>query len=220
MPLKGQLVIESDWKGWGKEIVDDLAAANTAAMHRTVDGIKRDMRQAIQAAGLGRRLGFTIGSEVYPKAGKSLEPAGVLRSRGKSAENILRSYLEGTTIKGKRGWLAIPVRKNLPVLGRNTKPTPELVEQRLGRPLRWVKARGRSTGLLVADSVTRGKTGKRVSAYGRDRTRGQRRSGRPETLVMFILVRQVQVRKRLEFAPLVQRWIDQLPRLVAAGTRT
>lgn len=218
--LKGQLVIEGDWRGWDAAIVAELRAKNTEAMRRAVDGVKQDMRRAVQAAGLGRRLGFTIGSDVYPKGRASLEPAGVLYPRGQAADRVLRSYIEGATIRGKRGWLAIPVRANLPVLGRNVKPTPELVERRLGRPLRWIKPQGRNYGLLVADDVIRGRHSGRVRAARLGAKRKSMDSGYVRDLVMFVLVPQVSVRKRLEFGPLVLRWLDQLPRLVAAGTRT
>lgn len=218
--LKGQLVIDGEWRAWDASIVAQLKSSSTEAMRRAVDGVKQDMRRAVQAAGLGRRLGFTIGSDVYPKGRASLEPAGVIYPRGKAADKVLRSYIDGATIRGRAGWLAIPIRENLPVLGRNVKPTPELVEQRLGVPLRWVKPRGRNFGLLVADGLTRGLKNKRVKKLNRRAKRGRQNSEFVGTLPMFLLVKQVQVRKRLEFAPLVQRWIEQLPRLVAAGTRT
>jgi hypothetical protein len=216
--LKGQLVVEGDWRGWDREILDALKSSNTDAMRRAVDGVKQEMRRAVQAAGLGRRLGFTIGSDVYPKGRVSLEPAGVLYPRGKAADTVLRSYIDGATIRSKRGWLAIPIRKNLPVLGRNVKPTPELVEQRLGAPLRWVAPRGRNFGLLVADNLTRGIKNQRVKRFNPRAKKARKNAQLVGTLPMFVLVKQVQVRKRLEFGPLVQRWIDQLPRLVA-GTR-
>lgn len=225
--IRVKLTVEANLRGWSDEIKRDLAARNTDGMRRANDLFKRELRAAIQGAGLGRRLGFAVGSELYPKAGNSLSPAGVIRPRGKSAENILRSYTDGARIRGKgyatgSSWLAIPVRENLPVLGRSVKPTPDLVSKRLyGKSdgLRWVQPpRGRGRyALLVADTVTRGKTGKRVTGFGRNRAIGQRRSGKGESLVMFILVPEVNVRRRVDVDAIARRVLDQLPRLIASA---
>lgn len=222
--IRVRLTVDANLAGWGKEIAKDLAERNTAGMRRAADLYKKDLRAAFQAAGLGRRLGNAIGVNVYPATGVSMSPAAVIYPRGQSAARIVRSYTEGARIRGRDGrrWLAIPVRENLPVLGRGVKPTPELVETRLFGfvgSLRFVVPRGSGGryGLLVADTVTRGKTGKRVTAYGRNRALGQRRSGRPESLVMFILVREVSVRKRVDAGAIAERVLEQLPRLISSA---
>lgn len=222
--LQVRLEVSFPKGSWADEITKDLAQRATDAMAAAVEGFKGDVRRAIQSAGLGRRLGFAIRSELYPQGRVSMSPAGVIRARGQSAEKVIESYSEGAVIRPRNGssWLAIPVRENLPYLGRGVKPTPDLVEKRLGRPLRWVapkNGRGRF-GLLVADAVTRGKTGKRVTGYGRDRSRKERRSGKAETLVMFVLVPQVTVRKRLDFGAIGDKWANQLPRLMASSRRS
>lgn len=217
MALRGKLLIEGQWRGWDRQLREQLAAGNTAALRQAAEGLKGDMRRTVRAAGLGSRLGFAITVETYPRGRNSLEPAAVLRARGSSAERVFEAYMRGVTIRSKRGWLAIPVVGNLPVLGRGVKPTPDLVERKLGRPLRWVKVPGKRLGLLVADDVLRGRRSGRVRAARLGTRRKSTQGGYVRDLVMFVLVPQVDVRKRLEFGPLVLSWLDRLPRLVVSG---
>lgn len=227
--IGARITLEGDFRRWRTEVTRELAERSTKAMHAATDVWKAEVRKAIQAAGLGRRLSMALGSVVYPRSGSSLEPAGILFARGAAADRVLRAYTEGARIRGRgratgSQWLAIPIKQNLPVLGRAVKPTPDLVSQRLfGRSdaLRFVIPRGAAGrfGLLVADAVTRGKTGKRVTGYGRNRSIGQRRSGKAESLAMFILVREVNVRRRVDVEAVTNRVVDQLPRLFASAAK-
>jgi hypothetical protein len=80
--------------------------AVTAAMRQAGTGLKGAWRGQIIGAGLGARLANSIRSEVFPKAGASLNAAAVIWSK---APVIVGAHDAGPLIRSKTGfWLAIP----------------------------------------------------------------------------------------------------------------
>ena len=80
--------------------------AVTAAMREAGTGLKLAWRGQIVGAGLGPRLANSIRSEVFPKAGASLNAAAVVWSK---APVIVGAHDAGPLIRSKNGfWLAIP----------------------------------------------------------------------------------------------------------------
>ena len=63
-----------------------FADATRVAISAAADGLKLELRQQVQAAGLGERVANAIGSKVYPRSGKSLHPAALVYPRGRLAE--------------------------------------------------------------------------------------------------------------------------------------
>lgn len=152
--------------------------------------LKTAWRAQITGAGLGKRLAGSVRSEAYPKARDSLNAAALVWTK---APTLIDAFNRGVTIRSDSGfWLAIPTK----AAGRGDggkKITPARWEQRTGRRLRFVYRRGR-TALLVDE-------GQRAFRRASDPvgfTQRQRRSAPRQSIVVFILVPQVRLRKRLD----------------------
>ncbi|MBI2236693.1 MAG: hypothetical protein HYU60_07075 [Magnetospirillum sp.] len=179
-------------------MADEVKATERAAgsaMRDATNGLKLDLRAQVTGAGLGQRLANSWRSQTYPASGDSLRPAGMVWSK---APHIIRAFDEGATIRSADGfWLAVP-GPGCPARIGKKRPTPRLVEERLGIPLRFVYRRG-GPSLLVADDM-RARQGKRGGPrqfagvnFARSRT------GRnAATAIMFLLYPQVTLRKRLD----------------------
>jgi hypothetical protein len=85
--------------------------------------------------------------------------------------------------------------------------------------LRFVYRRGRPS-LLVADNARLSKKGLARPNIGRARAGAQftRLKGR-STVVVFILVPQVTLRKRLDITSVAQRWANRVPGMIASHWR-
>lgn len=182
--------------------------AVTNGVRRAADGLKAELRAQTLAAGLGPRLARTWRSQAYPRAGQSLSAAAMVFSK---APGVMRAFTEGAVIRSERGFfLAIPTAAapKQGVGGKRISPA-NFPEHRFGR-LRFVYRRG-APSLLVVDDL-RARTGKR-GGFARASQRAIAR-GQTTTVVMFILVPQVRIRKRIDFEAAARRWIDQLPGLI------
>ena len=174
-------------------------------------GLKAELRRQVGSAGLGQRLANSWRDIHYDNPG--LDAASLVYTK---APQIIRAFDEGALIRSKRGrFLAIPTA-NAPrkgTDGRRISPS-TFPEHRFG-PLRFVPRRSGPSLLVVADlhaSVSR-KTGE-LRGFRRASDRA-RRSGRGlATVVMFLLVPQVKLRKRLDVARAAERWSGQLPALI------
>lgn len=199
----------------------DAARSVTDAMREATAGLKGDLRADVVDAGLGQRLANTWRGKTYPEGGASLEAAAFVWSK---APNIIDAFDRGVTIKSSRGfWLAIPTPvvglKGLSATGGMKRITPGGWERRTGMRLRFVYRRGRPS-LLVADNARLSKKGLARPNIGRTRAGAQftRLKGR-STVVMFILVPQVTLQKRLDIASAARRWADRVPGLLASHWR-
>jgi hypothetical protein len=203
------------------EAEGDAARSVTGAMREVTEGLKSDLRADVVDAGLGQRLANTWRGKTYPEDGVSLEAASFVWSK---APNIVDAFDRGVTIKSSRGfWLAIPTPaagvKGLSATGGMKRITPGGWERRTGMRLRFVYRRGRPS-LLVADNARLSKKGLARPNIGRTRAGAQytRIAGR-STVVVFILVPQVTLQKRLDIASTARRWADRVPGLLASHWR-
>jgi hypothetical protein len=184
--------------------------ARTAAERMLARGKTRllgDVRQA----GLGDRLANVWRADIYPKSAnaRTHAPAVVFRvsdrakttredslgntSKIASAAEIIKAHTEGPTITSRSGlYMAIPT-ENTPRKGRRF-ATPTEVEQMFDQDLTVLRGRGQQM-LAFVDAV-RGKSGRGYRAPTKTR-RGQGR--RSEMVLMFVLVRQVRLRQRLQW---------------------
>ena len=181
-----------------------------AGVRQAGDGLKGSLRKQVLAAGLGSRLGRTWRSRAYENKGH--DAAALIWSK---APQIIRTFDEGAVIKGKSGlWLAIPTpaAPKRGVGGKRINPS-NFPEHRFG-PLRFVYRRGRSS-LLVVDGVRVNKSG-RVGrrAKGGAFTKSGRIKAGIATVVMFIMVPQVRLKKRLDVKREAKRWSGRLPGLI------
>jgi hypothetical protein len=192
-----------------KELVAETKGAEravTAAIRLAGAGVKAGWRAQIAGASLGERLGRTIRDQYFPKSVTSIEAAALVYSR---APHIVGAFDQGVTIRSKDGfWLAIPTA----VAGKSLKGgriTPGEWERRNGRRLKFIYRRGRP-GLLVdtGDVLARARVMKR------DGTSRSARSFKNRSVIVFVLVPQVMLRKRLNLETVAREWQDRLPALV------
>jgi Family of unknown function (DUF6441) len=188
--------------------VERAVAAGTRAAGR---GLRTDLRRQVTSAGPGQRLANSWHDRHYPN--QKLDAASLVYTK---APQIIRAFDEGAVIRSGRGrFLAIPT-ENAPrkgTDGRRIRPS-TFPEHRFG-PLRFVP---RPTGpsLLVVDGLRASFSRQTGQLRGfRRATDRARRSGQGlTTVVMLLLVRQVQLPKRLDVARAGERWTGQLPALI------
>lgn len=188
--------------------------AVTTAMREAGTGLKSAWRGQITGAGLGSRLARTIRSEQYPKGRPSLNAAALVWSK---APVIVGAHDSGPLIRSKNGfWLAIP----MPTAGKSSRGgriTPGAWERRTGLRLRFVYRRT-GPSLLVADNIRVSKTGRVRENITRhkDGRVSSRLQGRA-TAVIFLLVPQVKLPKRLDLARDARAVENALPRMIVAN---
>ncbi|MFE1601628.1 DUF6441 family protein [Methylobacterium sp. ID0610] len=198
-----------------------IARSVTAGMRQVTDGLKEDLRDDVRRAGLGQRLANTWRGRTFPTSGESVDAAAYVSS---NAPKLINAFDQGVTITAQgRKYLAIPtpdagVRV---VSGRRAKGsggnglTPAAWERETGAKLRFIPTA--TGGVLVADAF-----------YRRQAARSQRRKsfraireagpakGR-SFVVIFVLVRQVKLRKRLDIDAVAKEWADRVPGAIAAN---
>jgi Family of unknown function (DUF6441) len=180
-------------------------------------GLNAELRRQVASAGLGQRLANSWRDRHYPN--QKLDAASLVYTK---APQIIRAFDEGAVIRGRRGrFLAIPT-ENAPrkgTDGRRISPS-TFPEHRFG-PLQFVP---RPTGpsLLVVDGLRASFSRQTGELRGfRRATDRARRSGQGlTTVVMFLLVPQVTLRKRLDVARAAEHWSGQLPALIERQLRS
>ena len=175
-----------------------IAKAVTGAMREATDGLKTDLRTDVAEAGLGRRLANTWRGKTYPESTDSVEAASFVWSK---APKIVDAFDRGVTIRPKQGrYLAIPTQ-NARRLRIRERITPAIYEQRTGQKLHFVRGKGSTAFLIGLPKVGRRKQG----------------APRPKGVVMFILIPQARLRKRLDINAIADRWASRVPGLVAGN---
>jgi hypothetical protein len=204
--VKLKLDIRPDLVAMMKAEIAAGERAVTAAMREAGTGLKLAWRGQIVGAGLGPRLANSIRSEVFPKAGVSLNAAAVVWSK---APVIVGAHDAGPLIRSNDGfWLAIPTPAAGKALG-GRRITPGAWERKTGLRLRFVYRRV-GPSLLVADSVRLNSRGQ--AAVSRSKTgRGQ------VTAPIFLLVPQAKLQKRLDLARDAERAHEAVPGLIVAN---
>ncbi len=187
-----------------------ISKAVTVGIKEAGRGLKADLRKQVVSAGLGMRLSRTWRERTYPNKGH--DAASLVWSK---APQIIRTFDEGAVIKSKSGlWLAIPTPSapKRGVGGKRISPS-NFPEHRFG-PLRFVYRRGRPS-LLVVDGVRINKSGRvgRRAKGGAFTKTGRMKQGMA-TSVMFIMVPQVRLKKRLDVKREIKRWERRLPGLI------
>lgn len=206
---------------------EELAEAAMAAADSVEAWGKELWRGQIRRAGLGNRLANTVRSRVYPRRGASLTPAVTWWS---NAPHIVHAFSEGITIRSGEGfWLPIPTEhapkaaRIIGLNGRVRRGRRNLIaeaEKRFGR-LRFIAVPGRNLGLLVADKV-RARKGQR-GGYARASDAALRRGDFEDGVVMFVLVPEVRMPKKLNLDAVVdaigREGVDRFARALAEVTR-
>jgi len=200
-----------------KDLARDLEhrkVAQAEGLRKAARGLEQDLEQAAMAGGLGK-LSRAWASAAYPRKGVgSLSASAEIFVKGSQhTQDAMYAFSRGATIRSGNGMFLLVPTENAPKvgLGRDRDKRLAAAEARYGK-LRLVYRRGKPS-LLVADNV-RARGGKR-GGFGRASVKATA-SGNVATIVVFILVPLVTLRKRFSIAPLESKWRDQIPALIAA----
>jgi hypothetical protein len=180
-------------------------------------GLKAELRRQVASAGLGQRLANSWRDRHYPN--RKLDAASLVYTK---APQIIRAFGEGAVIRSRRGrFLAIPT-ENAPRKGTDGKRiSPSTFPEHRFGPLRLVP-RPSGPSLLVVDGLRAAfsrKSGE-LRGFRRATDRARTRGDGLTTVVMFLLVRQVKLPKRLDVARAAERWSGQLPALIEQQLRS
>jgi hypothetical protein len=180
-------------------------------------GVRTELRRQVASGGLGPRLANSWRDRHYPN--QRLDAASLIYTK---APQIIRAFDEGAVIRSRRGrFLAIPT-ENAPrkgTDGRRISPS-TFPEHRFG-PLRFVP-RPTGASLLVVDGLRASfsrQTGE-LRGFRRATDRARRGGQGLTTVVMFLLVPQVKLSKRLDVARAAEHWTAQLPALIEQQLRS
>jgi hypothetical protein len=192
----------------------ELRAIENAVASGTKDagrGLKTGLRRQVTSVGLGQRLANSWRVKHYPN--EKLDAASLVYSK---APQIIRAFDEGALIRAKRGgFLAIPT-ENAPKRGTDRRRiTPRnFPEHRFGQ-LRLVPRRN-GPSLLVVDSVRASFSRKsgNLRGFRKASDRARRAGNALTTVVMFVLVPQVKLEKRLDVKREAERWSAKIPALI------
>lgn len=212
--MKLEIAIEGNLRQLAAVEIAAAEWAVTAGVGKAGIGLKADWRREITGAGLGQRLARTIRNRTYPEHEPSIGAAALVWSK---APEIVGTHARGALIRSKAGfWLAIPTPAADAAL-RGRKVTPGAWERRTGMRLRFVYRRT-GPSLLVADNVRISRTGRvrENVTRRRDGTAYSRLSGQA-TAVIFLLVPQVRLRKRLDLDRAARMAEARLPAMILAS---
>jgi Family of unknown function (DUF6441) len=180
-------------------------------------GLRTELRRQVTSAGLGQRLENSWRDKRYPN--RKLDAASLVYTK---APQIIRAFDESAVIRSRRGrFLAIPT-ENAPrkgTDGRRISPS-TFPEHRFG-PLRFVP-RQSGPSLLVVDGLRASfsrQTGQ-LRGFRRATDRAGRNGHGLTTVVMFLLVPQVKLPKRLDVSRAAEHWSAQLPTLIEQQLRS
>lgn len=184
--------VSGDLKGFAAAKEAGIRRGATIAARRIATRAKLALRQDVRRAGLGPRLANTWQDRVYPQQQESLRPSAFVWSK---AGELISAHTEGATIRAANGvYLAVPT-KNVP-RRRNRLATPAEVLALYGvETFNIVRGRGGNLLLMVpAVRSRKGNSWRRASSI-----RTGRQGRKAEMVLMFVLVRQVTLRKRLDW---------------------
>nr|WP_298685225.1 DUF6441 family protein [uncultured Dongia sp.] len=200
---------------WLARNANIAAAAVTAGIKVATEGLKTDLRRAVVAGGLGDKLPNAIRAEMFPRNGASFAAAGWIYVKGVKTRAIIEAYANGAIIRAKGGrYLAIPTEAGKGLLKARGGAAFVSSSYGLGIKTRLVvpkASNAKGTLFIVADlAVGRGKRG----GY-RKPTPGKRaRRNIEEDVVLFILVPQATVKRRITIDGLPELWAARVPGLI------
>jgi len=194
----------------------DIERAVTIGTREAGRGLRTELRRQVTSAGLGQRLANSWRDKHYPN--QKLDAASLVYTK---APQIIRAFDEGAVIRSRRGrFLAIPT-ENAPRKGTDGKRiSPSTFPEHRFGPLRFVP-RQSGPSLLVVDGLRASfsRQSGALRGFRRATDRARERGEGLTTVVMFLLVPQVKLRKRLDVAKAGERWSAQLPALIEPHLR-
>jgi hypothetical protein len=211
MSLQVQLALEGNLRAFSEDVQKKLAYATKYAIAAYGERLKLRLREDTRAGGLGDGVANAWRANDY-SGGDQLNPAVLVYSK---APLIVTAFSADTTIAAKNGhlWLAIPT-DNVPRIG-NHKMSPQEVEIRFNQDLKIVTTKPGAALAFV--SVIPAKSG-----HGfRPPTPGRVAQGRKtEMVLMFVMVQQVHLRKRLDWPTIFADAKDEFERFLGKTIET
>jgi hypothetical protein len=207
--MKLVAAIRGDLKKIMKEEAAAAEKAVTLGVVAASAGLKDELRGQVTRSGLSEKMSRTWKVRRYPSSGYSMGTAGFVYA---DMPQVIRAFNEGVTITNSKGtYLAVPTpaAPKRGVGGKRISPE-NFPEFSLGR-LRFVYRKG-APSLLVVDNLRAG-TGKR-GGYRKASESGLKSGRGLATVVMFILLPQVTLKKRLDLEGAATRWRDRMPQLI------
>lgn len=196
-----------------KDMEQELSCLEKAVMSgvkKAGEGLKLELRSQVVGAELSQKLANTWRLQFYEN--KKVDAASLVYSK---APEVISSFDKGVVIKRGSGiWLAIPTA-NAPkkgIGGKRINPT-NFPTDRLGN-LRFVYRKGK-TALLVVDEMQASfnKADNSIKGF-RKASQSNINKGRITTVVMFVLIPQVKLPKKLDVVAATKSWNEQLPKLI------
>ena len=195
---------------------ESLIAAAAGGVADATASLVQTLRGQVLAAGLGPRLAGTWRSRVFPPT--ATKASGEVWT---VAPLIIQGFDEGPTIVARNGsrWLAIPTA-NVPPRSWGSKApggrprrlmTPVEVEATFNRDLRMIQPPGSPVAYLIMDQLVAARSG-RGFRQATPRRLAQGRAVQP--VLMFVLVSQVTLAKRLDIAGAVAAVEADFPGLI------
>jgi hypothetical protein len=194
----------------------DIERAVASGTRDAGRGLRTELRRQVTSAGFGQKLANAWRDMHYPN--RKLDAASLVYTK---APQIIRAFDEGAVIRSRRGRLIAIPTENVPRKGTDGKRiSPSTFPAHRFGPLRFVP-RQSGPSLLVEDGLRASYSRQTGLLRGfRRATDRARRSGQGlTTVVMFLLVPQVKLRKRLDVARAAERWSGQLPALIEQQLR-
>lgn len=211
MNLQVKLAFRGDLSGYAQQVHLRIAAGAREAVEIQAPRAKLALRQDTRPA-LGDRVANAWRADIYPKSASvhTHAPAVFVYT---NAPKIITAFSDATTIVAQNArYLAIPT-ENTPRKGRRY-ATPLEVEGIFNQDL--IMFRGRGQQILAFVDVVKAKSGK---GFRRGTPRRAAAGRKSEMVLMFILVRQVRLQKRLNtkaiFDDLGRGWKELFPAKIA-----
>lgn len=213
MSLRVAISFKSDLDTYAHSVHLRIAKGARTAAERQAARAKLLLRLDVEQGGLGEKVANAWRADVYPKSASAHTHAPAVQVYSK-APNIVTAFGQDTLVQHHDGlYLALPT-KDTPNVGRRH-ATPVEVEAIFNQDLIFLPGRGQQK-LAFIDAV-KSKSGKKWRRATSARTGKQNRKA--ELVLMFVMVRQVHLRKRLDwqdiFAQLGDEWPDLFAREVS-----
>lgn len=206
-----KIAFQGDLAGYAKQTHLRIAAGARRAVEIHAANAKLALRQDTRPA-LGERIANAWRADIYPRsaAAHTHAPAVQVYTR---APKIVAAFGDHTIIRAKNAkYLAIPT-DNTPRKGRR-RATPVEVEAMFNQDLILIHGRGQQI-LAFVDAI-KAKSGKGFRRATKRRTKDGRRN---EWILMFVMVRQVGLDKKLNwkriFVDLGTAWKQLFPAEIA-----
>lgn len=198
MSLQVRLALEGDLEKFTKEVTAKLSRAAAVAVEGYARRLELALRDDTRQGGLGDKVANAWQLKLYSDSPD--KPAALVYSK---APLIVTAFSADTTIVAHNGhqWLAIPT-DNVPRLG-NRRMAPSDIEARFGQKLIFLATRP-GTALAFVNA--------RQSVSGKFRApHGAKQTKSTQLVLMFVMVQQVHLRKRLDWPAIMADAKDKFP---------